>query len=156
MALKEQLAMESRTHDGQQPALRLVELRKNFGDVAAVREVSFDVPKGAYVCLLGPSGCGKTTILRTIAGFHVPDSGRLEIDGRDQTRVPPNRRNLGMLYQNYALFPHMSVHDNVAFGLKMRGIEKSIRNDRVSEMLELVHLAGLGNRRPTQLSGGQQ
>jgi spermidine/putrescine ABC transporter ATP-binding subunit len=134
----------------------LVELRKSFGDVEAVRGVSFDVPKGAYVCLLGPSGCGKTTILRTIAGFHLPNSGRLEIDGRDQSRVPPNRRNLGMLYQNYALFPHLSVAENVAFGLKMRRIDRAARERRVSEMLDLVHLSGLGGRRPTQLSGGQQ
>ena len=142
--------------DSQHPALRLVDLRKSFGDVGAVRGVSFDVPKGAYVCLLGPSGCGKTTILRTVAGFYVPDGGRLEIAGRDQSTVPPNRRNLGMLYQNYALFPHMSVQENVAFGLKMRGVDASVRDERVTRMLELVHLEGLGNRRPRQLSGGQQ
>jgi len=148
--------MNSEVRAERAPGLRLVGLRKSFGDVEAVRDVSFDVPKGAYVCLLGPSGCGKTTILRTIAGFHTPDSGRLEIDGRDQSRVPPNRRKLGMLYQNYALFPHLSVAENVAFGLKMRGMEREARERRVAEMLDLVHLSGLGGRRPAQLSGGQQ
>ena len=96
-------------------------LSKRFDTIQAVNGVSFDVPLGAYFCLLGPSGCGKTTILRSIAGFHVPDAGRIEIGDRDMTFVSPNKRELGMVYQNYALFPHLTVYDNIAFGLKMRG-----------------------------------
>src|SRR5436853_703327 len=112
-------------------ALRVTDLSKNFGGIQAVRGVSFNVSPGAYMCLLGPSGCGKTTILRSIAGFHSPDAGRIEIGGRDMTGVRPNRRSIGMVYQNYALFPHLTVADNVAFGLKMRSVRKNERDERV-------------------------
>jgi spermidine/putrescine ABC transporter ATP-binding subunit len=146
----------SSTAEIKAPALRLTDLCKNFNGVQAVRGVSFDASNGAYVCLLGPSGCGKTTILRSIAGFQVPDSGQIEIDGRDMSRVPPNHRRLGMVYQNYALFPHLSVRENVAFGLKMRNIGKAEREVRVDRALSLVHLQDFGHRRPKELSGGQQ
>jgi spermidine/putrescine ABC transporter ATP-binding subunit len=138
------------------PAVRLIRVSKTFGSVHAVRKVSFEIPRGAYICLLGPSGCGKTTILRSIAGFHIPDAGKIEISGRDMTSVPPNRRALGMVYQNYALFPHLTVAENIAFGLKMRGVARAELNERVHRVLGLVHLEDLGQRRPKELSGGQQ
>jgi putative spermidine/putrescine transport system ATP-binding protein len=137
-------------------SVRLEGITKRFDRVVAVDRVSLVVRRGEFVCLLGPSGCGKTTTLRMIAGFVEPDEGRIAIDGEDVTDRPPNRRDIGMVYQSYALFPHMTVFDNVAFGLRMRGIGRAQRGERVRQALALVDLAGLEERRPAQLSGGQQ
>jgi spermidine/putrescine ABC transporter ATP-binding subunit len=136
-----------------------VELRsitKRFGPVVAVDNVTLGVRRGEFMSLLGPSGCGKTTTLRMIAGFEQPDEGELLIGGQDALGVPPNRRDANMVFQHYALFPHMSVIDNVAFGLKLRGLSKSKRHRKAGEALELVRLTGRDRDRPSMLSGGQQ
>jgi spermidine/putrescine ABC transporter ATP-binding subunit len=139
------------------PAIRLEQVRKVFdGRVVAVDDVSLTVGEGEFFSLLGPSGCGKTTTLRLIAGFEAPDAGRLWIRGRDVTGVPPERRGTGMVFQNYALFPHRTVFENVAFGLRMRRVPRAEIARRVEAALRLVALEGLGDRRPAQLSGGQQ
>jgi spermidine/putrescine transport system ATP-binding protein len=137
-------------------SVRLEAITKRFDRVVAVEAVSIVVRRGEFVCLLGPSGCGKTTTLRMIAGFIEPDEGTIYIDGEDVTDRPPNRRDIGMVYQSYALFPHMTVFDNVAFGLRMRRVAAPSLAERVREALTLVDLAGLEHRRPGQLSGGQQ
>jgi putative spermidine/putrescine transport system ATP-binding protein len=131
-------------------------LVKRFDGVAAVDGVSLDVAEGEFVTLLGPSGCGKTTLLRVIAGFERPDSGIVRLNGEDVTGVPPHRRDVHTVFQNYALFPHLSVAGNVAFGLKRRGLARDEVTRRVTDALELVRLPGLGDRAPAQLSGGQQ
>ena len=136
--------------------VRLAAVTKRFGSVTAVRAVSLDVAQGEVLALLGPSGCGKTTTLRLVAGFEAPDSGTVEIRGRVVNDVPTYRRNLGMVFQQYALFPHMSVFDNVAFGLRMRGVARAEARRRVSEAMALVRLQGLEGRFPAELSGGQQ
>jgi putative spermidine/putrescine transport system ATP-binding protein len=123
---------------------------------SSVDHVDFNLQKGEMLALLGPSGCGKTTILRMVAGLIAPSSGRILLEGRDVARLPVYRRNMGMVFQSYALFPHMNVAENVAFGLEMRGVPKAERADRVARALDLVKLAGYGERRITQLSGGQQ
>jgi putative spermidine/putrescine transport system ATP-binding protein len=135
--------------------LRLDSLEKRFGELAVTRGVSLSAAKGEIVALLGPSGSGKTTILRLTAGFETPDSGRILVEGEDITSAPPERRRFGMVFQHYALFPHMTAGENVAFGLEARGQRAAIRQ-RVAEMLALVGLAGFENRRVTTLSGGQQ
>ncbi|BBK42561.1 polyamine-transporting ATPase [Allostella vacuolata] len=132
------------------------DLVKRFGPVAAVDGVSLEVSPGEFVALLGPSGSGKTTILMAIAGFEYPTSGRIEIGGDDVTWAPANTRNLGMVFQRYTLFPHMSVAENIAFPLKMRGVARAERERRALAALETVRLGGYGERRPNQLSGGQQ
>lgn len=137
-------------------AVVLENLTKTFGSVVAVREVSLTVHPGELLAILGPSGCGKTTTLRMIAGFEIPTSGRVLINGRDITNVPAHRRNIGMVFQNYALFPHMDVFENVAFGLRERHVLKSEIPERVHRILELVRLTGFEKRRPSQLSGGEQ
>ena len=129
---------------------------KRFGDVTAVDGVSFSIAGGESVALLGPSGCGKTTILRLIAGFETPDGGTLTIAGEDVSKLKPYQRNVGLLFQHYALFPHMTVAENVAYGLRHRGCPKPEIPERVAEMLELVRMPSFGHRRPHQLSGGQQ
>lgn len=131
-------------------------LYKLFGSVRAVDGVSLDIADGEFLALLGPSGSGKTTVLMCIAGFETASDGQIVIDGADMTRVPPHKRDLGVVFQRYALFPHLSVHDNIAFPLKRRGVPKAKRNRMVDDALELVELQGLGQRRPGQLSGGQQ
>ena len=136
--------------------LELESVTKLFGDVRAVDAVSLSVRQAEFLTLLGPSGSGKTTTLRIVAGFAQPTSGIVRIAGTDMTRTPPHRRNVGMVFQNYALFPHMSVSENIAYPLRMRGIAGAERERRVNETLGLVQLDGLGNRRPRQLSGGQQ
>jgi spermidine/putrescine transport system ATP-binding protein len=137
-------------------AIALEGVTKGFGKVAAVQDVSISIAEGEFFSLLGPSGCGKTTSLRMIAGFEQPDSGRILLHGDDVTRVPPNRRPVNMVFQQYALFPHMSVYDNVAFGLKVKHVARSEHAGRIKEILGVVELEGLEKRRPRQLSGGQQ
>src|SRR6185369_17067222 len=129
---------------------------KNFGDFRAVDQLSLDIRAGEFLALLGPSGCGKTTLLRMLAGFETPDEGRILLDGRDIAPIPPHERPINMMFQNYALFPHLSVHDNIAFGLKRARIPKSEIEARVAEMVALVKLEGLEKRKPDQLSGGQR
>src|SRR5438874_1050538 len=129
---------------------------KGFGRVAAVRDVNISIAEGEFFSLLGPSGCGKTTSLRMIAGFEQPDSGRIVLQGEDVTNVRPNRRAVNMVFQHYALFPHMSVYDNVAFGLKVKHVPRGEHRERVDEILRVVSLEGLDRRRARQLSGGQQ
>jgi spermidine/putrescine transport system ATP-binding protein len=129
---------------------------KRFGAVEAVRDVSLAVPRGEFTSLLGPSGCGKSTILRMIAGFEPPDSGRIIIDGAEVGGVPPNRRPVNMVFQNYALFPHLTVFDNVAFGLRRKRVARAEVGRRAERFIALVGLEGLGDRYPSQLSGGQQ
>ncbi len=136
--------------------LRLEAVSKRFGDVLALQTTSLTVRGGSLVALLGPSGCGKTTSLRLIAGFEAPDSGRVLVDERDITRLPPNRRGLGMVFQNYSLFPHMTVAENIGFGLEMAGVSSSKRAEEAKRMLDLVQLPKIGDRYPKQLSGGQQ
>jgi putative spermidine/putrescine transport system ATP-binding protein len=137
-------------------ALALRTLTKRFGDVPAVDGIDLEVRPGEFITLLGPSGSGKTTTLRMIAGFTAPSSGRIEIDGRDMTRVPPYRRDVGMVFQNYALFPHMTAAQNIAFPLQMRRGGRDEIKRRVAEALALVKLEKFGDRYPRQLSGGQQ
>ena len=136
--------------------LRLEDVSKHFGTVTALARSDLVVEPGLLLSLLGPSGCGKTTTLRIIAGFEAPDTGRVVIGGRDMSLLPPNKRGLGMVFQNYSLFPHMTVGDNIAFGLKMAGTGAGEIRRRVGEMLDLVHLPGHEERFPHQLSGGQQ
>ncbi|ESZ60248.1 spermidine/putrescine ABC transporter ATPase [Mesorhizobium sp. L103C119B0] len=131
-------------------------IAKRYGSVTAVENVSVDVKVGEFLSLLGPSGSGKTTLLMMIAGFELPTSGLIEIGATDVTHVAPNRRNVGMVFQKYALFPHMSVHENVAFPLRMRKVDRAQIARRVGEALAMVQLDAYGNRMPTQLSGGQQ
>ncbi|MEJ0015212.1 MAG: ABC transporter ATP-binding protein [Acetobacteraceae bacterium] len=137
-------------------SVRLRELTKLFGSTRAVDRVSLAIEPGSIIALLGPSGCGKTTTLRMIAGLLQPDAGDILIDGQPITRVPVHRRNIGMLFQNYALFPHMTVAENIGFGLESRNIRRSAAAPRIAEALQLVQLAGYGDRMPAQLSGGQQ
>jgi spermidine/putrescine transport system ATP-binding protein len=136
--------------------VRLEQLTKRFDDVAAVDEIDLDVERGRFFALLGPSGCGKTTTLRMIGGFEEPTSGRIYLDGRDVVNLPPYRRDVNTVFQSYALFPHLSIFENVAFGLRRKGMRGTELRTRVVEALELVGLAGVENRKPKQLSGGQQ
>jgi len=136
--------------------LELDALVKRYGDFTAVAECSLSVGKGEFVCLLGPSGCGKTTTLQMVAGFTPPTQGRIVLEGRDITGVKPSERGLGIVFQSYALFPHMTVADNVAFGLEMRRVPVDERRRRVGQTLELVHLAPFATRYPRELSGGQR
>ncbi len=138
------------------PDLELEAVTKRYGEVAAVRDVSFRVEPGEFVTLLGPSGCGKTSTLRLVAGFLRPDQGHVVLHGARVDEVPPYERDIGMVFQNYALFPHMTVFDNVAFGLRMRRVPRREIGGRVAEALALVRLEGYADRHPSQLSGGQQ
>src|SRR5580658_9690872 len=138
------------------PLLEISEVSKNFGAVAAVDQVSLSVDEGELFALLGPSGCGKTTLLRLIAGFERPDAGRILIDGSDVTQMPPYRRPVNMMFQSYALFPHLDVAGNIAFGLKQEGMDRTRRDARVAEMLALVQMSDYARRRPHELSGGQK
>jgi sulfate transport system ATP-binding protein len=131
-------------------------ITKQFGDFVALDDVSIEIPDGSLTALLGPSGSGKSTLLRIIAGLEAPDRGSVEIGGRDQTTVPPQRREIGFVFQHYAAFKHMTVRDNVAFGLKIRKTPKARIDERVGELLEIVGLAGYQKRYPSQLSGGQR
>jgi iron(III) transport system ATP-binding protein len=136
--------------------LKLKSLTRKYGAFTAVDNIDLEVGDGEFVTLLGPSGCGKTTTLRMVAGFIEPDSGEIWFDDRRMTEVPPHKRNTAMVFQSYALFPHMSVAQNVAFGLKMRNLPAAEQAARIEEALEMVSLRGLESRRPGQLSGGQQ
>ena len=142
------------------PAIELVEVAKHFaaaeGNVQAVERVDLAIETGEFFSLLGPSGCGKTTTLRMIAGFEQPTSGQVLLYGENMVGVPPNRRDMNMVFQSYALFPHMTVFDNVAFGLRRKNVAKAEIDKRVNEMLELVDLTGRERRRPREMSGGQQ
>ncbi|HEY5794755.1 MAG TPA: ABC transporter ATP-binding protein [Bosea sp. (in: a-proteobacteria)] len=136
--------------------LSIEHLRKTYGDLTVVDDVNIDIADGEFLVLLGPSGCGKTTTLRMVAGFIAPSAGKITIGERDVTTLPPWKRNCGLVFQSYALFPHMTVAENVAFGLEMRKISPADRAPRVAEALRLVQLAGFDERYPRQLSGGQQ
>jgi putative spermidine/putrescine transport system ATP-binding protein len=136
--------------------LELCNITKRFGDFTAVKDFSIAAEKGEFISFLGPSGCGKTTTLRMIAGFIEPTEGDVFIKGQKVNHVPPNQRDTGMVFQNYALFPHMNVFDNIAFGLRYRNVPKSEYKQRVREMLQLVRLPHIEERKPSQLSGGQQ
>ncbi|CAN7453825.1 ABC transporter ATP-binding protein [Pararhizobium sp. LjRoot255] len=136
--------------------LKLTGIQKSFGPVQVVKDFDMAIEKGEFVSFLGPSGCGKTTILRMIAGFEAPSAGTVVINDRNQNELKPNQRNIGMVFQAYALFPNMTVHDNVAFGLKVAGMDKAAVEARVKEMLGLIHLGHLADRFPYQMSGGQQ
>jgi putrescine transport system ATP-binding protein len=138
------------------PLLRIEGVAKKFGAFRAVDGVSLDIAAGEFFALLGPSGCGKTTLLRMLAGFETPDEGRILLDGRDIAHVLPHERPVNMMFQNYALFPHLSVRDNIAFGLKRAGMARGDVDTRVAEMVALVKLDGLEKRKPDQLSGGQR
>ena len=139
-----------------QPLVQFDTVSKRFGGVTAVDSVLLDIHEGEFFALLGPSGCGKTTLLRMLAGFEQPTEGRVLLDGADLTGVPPHQRPVNMMFQSYALFPHLSVAGNIAFGLKQDGMPKADIDARVGEMLKLTRLDGLGERRPHQLSGGQR
>jgi iron(III) transport system ATP-binding protein len=136
--------------------IQLRDIVKRFGTLEAVSHVSLEIRDGELFTLLGPSGCGKTTLLRLIGGFHKPDVGEIHFDGKPVTSIPPYERNIGMVFQNYALWPHMRVSDNITYGLKLKKIPKSEIAEKVSHVLGLVNLAGLERRYPGQLSGGQQ
>ena len=138
------------------PLLRLEGIGKKFGDIAAVEQLSLDIHEGEFFALLGPSGCGKTTLLRLLAGFEQPSEGRILLDGEDIAGVPPHRRPVNMMFQSYALFPHLTVAGNVAFGLRQEALPREEIDARVNAMLALVKLDGLGARKPHQLSGGQR
>ena len=136
--------------------LKVKNLSKNFGKVKAVQEVSFEATEGRVLSLLGPSGCGKTTMLRCIAGFENPDRGEIYLDDRKITSIPPEKRGIGMVFQNYALWPHMTVYGNLAFGLQIRKVPKDEINKKIKKVLGMVQLEGYENRYPRQMSGGQQ
>src|SRR4051794_11413218 len=138
------------------PEIRLVDVAKHFREVRAVDQVSLDIGSGEFFSMLGPSGCGKTTTLRMIGGFELPTGGRIELRGRGITPDPPGKRPGNMGFQNYAPFPHLDVGENIAFGLRRKGVARGETRQRVGEALELVHLAGYDKRKPNQLSGGQQ
>jgi putrescine transport system ATP-binding protein len=138
------------------PLLRIDAVVKKFGRFKAVDRLSLDIRAGEFFALLGPSGCGKTTLLRMIAGFETPDEGRILLDGKDIAQVLPHRRPVNMMFQNYALFPHLTVRDNIAFGLKRAGMARAEMDKRVAGLLALLKLQGLEKRRPDQLSGGQK
>jgi spermidine/putrescine transport system ATP-binding protein len=138
------------------PEIELLNLEKHFREIRAVDGVSLEVVGGEFFSLLGPSGCGKTTTLRMIGGFELPTGGAILLRGRDVTMDPPDKRPVNMVFQNYALFPHLNVGDNIAFGLRRRHVEAAEVRRRVADALDLVHLAGYERRKPSQLSGGQQ
>ena len=137
-------------------AVELQGVTKRFGDHVAVDDVDLEVRDGEFLSLLGPSGCGKTTTLRLIAGFERPDAGSIRIGGRDVASLPPYKRPVNTVFQSYALFPHLSVRDNVAYGLKQRGIPRTDRRGRAEQALDLVRLSEVEGRKPRALSGGQQ
>ncbi len=138
------------------PDIRVRGLTKRYGDVVAVDGIDLDIAEGEFFTMLGPSGSGKTTTLRMIAGFEVPDEGTIELAGEDVSRLPPYDRPVNTVFQDYALFPHMTVQENVEYGLMVKKVKKGERRERAGEALEMVRLAGYGDRKPSQLSGGQR
>ncbi len=136
--------------------VKISNVSKYFGKLAAVNNLTLEIKPGELFTLLGPSGCGKTTLLRTIAGFYYQDNGKIKFDEKQIDTLPPHKRNTGMVFQSYAIFPFLTVYDNIAYGLKAHGVSKSERKERVMEAIRLVRLTGLEKRRPNQLSGGQQ
>ena len=156
MATQAQAAAEAAAERTPAPDVRLTELRKTYGEVVAVAGVDLEIQPGEFFTMLGPSGSGKTTTLRLIAGFERPDSGSVELGGVDVSSTPPYLRDVNTVFQDYALFPHMNVLENVAYGLRVRGVRKQERNGRAEEALRLVRLEGFGRRKPVQLSGGQR
>jgi spermidine/putrescine transport system ATP-binding protein len=138
------------------PIVRLEHVTKRFDRVEAVKALDVEISRGQFVTLLGPSGCGKSTTLRMIGGFETPTEGRILIAGEDVTRLPPNKRDVNMVFQDYALFPHMTVHGNIAFGLELKGLSRAAVAERVGELLDLVQLQSFEERMPDQLSGGQR
>lgn len=137
-------------------SVKITGLSKLYGNVVALSDITLSIPSGAFYTLLGPSGCGKTTLLRTIAGFHTQNSGQIAIDGVSIENLPAHKRDVAMVFQDYAVFPHLSVYDNVAFGLKQLKVKRKELDDRVSEVLAVVQLGTLADRMPHELSGGQQ
>ena len=142
--------------DPAMPVIALQDVHKRFGSFVAVEQANFDIPRGEFFSMLGPSGCGKTTMLRMIAGFEEVTSGHIRLDGVDVSDVPPYRRNVNTVFQQYALFPHLNVFDNVAFGPRTKGVDEATTKQRVAQMLDVVRLGDLALRRPDQLSGGQR
>jgi putative spermidine/putrescine transport system ATP-binding protein len=138
------------------PDIRVQGLTKRYGDVIAVDGIDLDIPSGEFFTMLGPSGSGKTTTLRMIAGFEIPDEGTIELAGEDVSRLPPYDRPVNTVFQDYALFPHMTVQQNVEYGLRVKKVKKGERRERAGQALEMVRLAGYGDRKPSQLSGGQR
>ncbi|HET8872126.1 MAG TPA: ATP-binding cassette domain-containing protein, partial [Gaiellaceae bacterium] len=136
--------------------VRLDRVTKRFDDVIAVNAISLEIPRGSFFALLGPSGCGKTTTLRMIGGFEEPDEGAIFLGDQPVTGLPPHKRDVNTVFQSYALFPHLTIFENVAFGLRRKGIKGGQLEGRVREILGMVDLTGLGGRKPRQLSGGQQ
>ncbi len=136
--------------------LKIEGVTKKFGNLTAVEDVNLHFKKGEMICFLGPSGCGKTTLLRMIAGLEEPTEGTISFDGQDLTRVPVHQRNIGMVFQSFALFPHLNVAENISYAMRIRGHSKSDREARVTELLEMMRLPGMGDRRISQLSGGQR
>src|SRR5690606_19869690 len=137
-------------------AVRINDVSKKFGDVVSVKDLELDIKSGEFFTFLGPSGCGKTTTLRMIAGFYYPSQGKIYFDNQDVTTLQPNKRNIGMVFQNYALFPHMTVNENIAFGLEIRKYDRKTIKEKVDRIRELVHLGPYGSRKINELSGGQQ
>jgi putative spermidine/putrescine transport system ATP-binding protein len=148
--------VEASSDDAARAAVHVADLRKNYGDVVAVDNVELTIQAGEFFTLLGPSGSGKTSLLRLIAGFERPDAGRIELAGRDVTRTPPYARHVNTVFQDYALFPHMTVAENIEYGLRVRHVDKAARKERAGRALDMVRLTGLGARKPAQLSGGQR
>jgi putrescine transport system ATP-binding protein len=148
--------MAPKSSGGGRVLIQFEEVQKRFGGSAAVQGVTLSILEGEFFALLGPSGCGKTTLLRMLAGLETPDAGRILLDGQDLAPIPPYRRPINMMFQSYALFPHLNVHNNVAFGLRQDGLPRAEIDARVAEMLALVRLEGFGRRRPDRLSGGER
>jgi spermidine/putrescine transport system ATP-binding protein len=156
MAVEEHVEQEQGSGGAPVADIRLESVTKRFDDVAAVDDLSLEIPRGSFFALLGPSGCGKTTSLRMIGGFEEPTAGTIYLGDRDVTGLPPYKRDVNTVFQSYALFPHLNIQDNVAFGLKRKGVKGADLNKRVADALELVALSGFERRKPRQLSGGQQ
>lgn len=136
--------------------IELKHLEKSFGDTQVIKDISLDIREGEFLTLLGPSGCGKTTILRMIGGFETPTAGEILLDGKDLVPIPANKRQINTVFQSYALFPHLTVRENIGYGMRMKKVPKDEIKQRVDEMLEMIQLEPLANRKPRQLSGGQQ
>ena len=149
-------ARAAEERDAASPAVRLSGIRRTYGDVVAIDRLDLDIAEGEFFTMLGPSGSGKTTTLRVIAGFEQPDEGHVELEGIDVTRVPPFERDVNTVFQDYALFPHMSVEENVEYGLRVKGLGRRERRTKAREVLERVRLPNVGERKPVQLSGGQR